>query len=187
MKGKKEKDVIKIINEIMPRSILQINKPFEMDSEAIELKHEGRHLLFSTDEFSEEDMFMEQDAFALGHNIAVGTLSDIYASGGIPKYYAQSLTINEMFTAEYLRDFHEGVAAVLRQANVAFIGGDFGKSHIWRCTSSAIGFAEKILKRSGAKVGDSIYITGEIGSGNMQAMKMKTLPIYSRCETPSRK
>jgi len=168
----KEKEVIEIINEIMPRSSLQVNKPFETDSEVIE--HENGYLLFSTDEFSAEDMLVENDAFVLGHNIAVGTLSDIYASGGVPKYYAQSLTINEMFTPKYLRDFHEGVAAVLRQADVAFIGGDFGKSPLWRCTSSAIGFAEKALRRSGAKVGDAVYITGDIGAGNMQALKIKT-------------
>jgi thiamine-monophosphate kinase len=119
-------------------------------------------------------MLVECDAYDLGHNIAVATLSDIYASGGVPKYYAQSLTINAMFTQKYLKNFHEGVAAVLDQANVAFIGGDFGKSPLWRCTSSAIGFAGRVVKRSGAKVGDSVYITGKIGAGNMQALKMKT-------------
>jgi thiamine-monophosphate kinase len=170
----KEKEIIEIINEIMPRSPLQVNKLFETDSEVMELKHESGYLLFSTDEFSAEDMLVEEDAFVLGHNIAVATLSDIYACGGVPKYYAQSLTINEMFTPEYLRNFHEGVAAVLKHADVAFIGGDFGKSPLWRCTSSSIGFTEKVVRRSGAKVGDSIYITGVIGAGNMQALKVKT-------------
>ena len=169
----KEKDTIKIINGIMPRSPLQLNKPFETDSEVMELKRENGYLLYSTDEFSAEDMLVERDAFTLGYNIAVASLSDIYACGGVPQYYAQSLTINEMFTPEYLTNFHEGVAAVLKQADVAFIGGDFGKSPLWRCTSSSIGFAENVLKRSGAKVGDSIYITGEIGAGNMQAMNIK--------------
>ena len=170
----KEREIIEIINGIMPRSFLQVNKPFETDSEALELKHENGYLLFNTDEYSAEDMLVESDAFTLGHNIAVATLSDIYASGGVPKYYAQSLTINEMFTPKYLRSFHEGVAAVLDQANVAFIGGDFGKSPLWRCTSSVIGFAEKVVRRSGAKVGDSVYITGKIGAGNLQALNMKT-------------
>ena len=170
----KEKEVIKIINEIMPRSSLQVNKPFETDSEIMELKHESGYLLFSTDEFSAEDMLVEQDAYVLGYNIAAATLSDIYASGGVPKYYAQSLTINEMFTPEYLKNFHKGVADLLIEAEVAFIGGDFGKSSHWRCTSSVIGFAEKTLRRSGANVGDSIYITGKIGAGNMQAMKVST-------------
>ena len=169
----KEKEFIDIINEVMPRSPLQVNKPFETDSEILELKHENGFLLFSTDEYSAEDMLVESDAFVLGHNIAVGTLSDNYATGGVPKYYAQSLTINAMFTQEYLRNFHRGVAAVLDQANVAFIGGDFGKSSLWRCTSSAIGFAERVVRRSGAKVGDAIYITGKIGAGNMQALKIK--------------
>jgi thiamine-monophosphate kinase len=170
----KDKEFINIINDIMPRSTLQVNKPFETDSEVMELKHDRGYLLFSTDEFSAEDMLVEQDAFALGYNIAVGSLSDIYASGGVPKYYAQSLTINGMFTTKYLKNFHKGVATVLKQANVAFIGGDFGKSSHWRCTSSVIGFAEKIVRRSGAKVGDNVYITGKIGAGNMQALKMKT-------------
>lgn len=162
-----EKNIIEKLIKNMPRSDIQLNKPFESDAEI--LKFAGKKLLYSMDEFSDEDLFMMNDPFVLGHNIAVAAISDIYASGGIPMFYAHSLTINETFTEEYLEKFYKGIAAVLRKANTAFIGGDFGKSESWRCCASVIGTSERPILRSTAKPGDVIYITGEIGAGNIQA------------------
>jgi len=162
-----EKKLIEQLIRNMPRSNKQLNKPFESDSEILEFT--GKKLLYSMDEFSSEDLFMINDPFVLGHNIAVATISDIYASGGIPLFYAHSLTINESFTEKYLEKFYKGVAAVLSTANTAFIGGDFGKAECWRCCASVIGSTERPILRSTAKPGDIIYITGEIGAGNVQA------------------
>ena len=162
-----EKNIIEKLIKNMPRSDIQLNKPFESDAEILEFA--GKKLLYSMDEFSDEDLFMMNDPFVLGHNIAVAAISDIYASGGIPMFYAHSLTINETFTEKYLEKFYEGIAAVLRKANTAFIGGDFGKAESWRCCASVIGTSERPILRSTAKPGDVIYITGEIGAGNIQA------------------
>lgn len=162
-----EKEWIERLIKLMPRSELQINKPFESDSEI--LKYHNSFLLFNIDEFSGEDLFLEHDPYVLGHNIACGTLSDIYASGGIPQYLALSLTIDKQFTPKYTEHFYKGMADVLRAANVSFIGGDFSKADTWRCNACAIGESKKPILRSGARVGDSIYLTGALGAGNIAA------------------
>lgn len=162
-----EKEWINRLIKLMPRSDLQINKPFESDSEI--LKSQNSFLLFNIDEFSGEDLFLEQDPYVLGHNVACGTLSDIYASGGIPQYFALSLTLDQQFTPQYTERFYQGIADVLRKANVSFIGGDFSQSDTWRCNACAIGETKKPILRSGAKAGDVIYLTGALGAGNVAA------------------
>ncbi|MDR3212351.1 MAG: hypothetical protein LBT71_00295, partial [Azoarcus sp.] len=162
-----EQALIERLCRLLPRSPEQINQPFEADAEI--LRFGDGHLLFSTDEFSDEDCFLMQDARALGHNIACAAMSDLLASGGHPRFYAHSLTVDARFTEAYLKRFYEGVAQVLEQAGAHFIGGDFGRAEAWRCTASVIGAAARPVLRSGARAGDHLYITGPVGGGNVQA------------------
>lgn len=160
-----EKDIIATISKLMPRSPLQVNKLFESDSEIIKIG--DGYQLFNIDEFSHEDMFCEKKGYDLGWNVTVGTLSDIYASGGTPQYFGCSLTINNKFDTA---GFAEGMADVLNQENINFIGGDLGKAKEWRATCFAVGVSENPIMRSGAQIGNNIYITGEVGAGNLMAI-----------------
>lgn len=170
----KEKEMIEIIDKHMPRSKDQLNRLFEADSEIIAFP--GGKILYNIDDFSEEDLFRDEDPYALGWNMAAGSISDILASGGKPRYYAHSLVVQDSWSQEYVDNLARGIAEVLKEMGVAFIGGDFGVSESWRYTGSVIGMLEgSPMLRSGAKVGDSIYITGSIGNGNVEA----ALKLYS--------
>lgn len=164
----REKELIEVINQHMPRSSSQVNKLFESDSEIV--TYHGQGLLYNIDEFSEEDLLREDDPYILGWNMAVGSISDILASGGIPRFYAHSMIIRDTWTKDYVEKLSLGIAQVLKAAGGAFLGGDFGVSKTWRYTGSVIGDLEgQALLRSGAKIGDGIYITGRIGRGNVEA------------------
>ncbi|KJS16461.1 MAG: thiamine monophosphate kinase [Peptococcaceae bacterium BRH_c4b] len=164
----KEKEMIETINKHMPRSSNQLNKLFESDSEIIDFN--GKRLIYNIDEFSEEDLLRDEDPYILGWNMAVGSISDILASGGRPRYYAHSLVIRDSWTKAYVEKLSMGIADVLKEAGASFIGGDFGISGTWRYTGSVIGHLEgPPMLRSGAKVGDLIFISGEIGIGNIEA------------------
>lgn len=170
----REKEMIEIINQQMPKSSAQLNKLFESDAEILDFQ--GTRLVYNMDEFSEEDLLREEDAYTLGWNMAVGSISDILASGGTPKFFAHSLVIKDSWSKEYVKRLSMGIADVLRQSQTAFIGGDFGVSEIWRYTGSVIGeLSGASMLRSGAKVGDAIFITGKIGLGNVEA----ALKLYS--------
>ncbi|WP_291637729.1 AIR synthase related protein [Clostridium sp.] len=174
----REKDLIKIIDGVMPRSKSQVNALFESDSEIIQLGDEfvNQKMLHTIDEFSSEDMLRENDPYTLGWNLAVGAISDIFATGGKPLFYSHSLTIKDDWTEEYVRLLSEGIAAVLKESGVCFLGGDFGKSKSWRYTASVIGNLKgEPLLRSKAQIGDGIYITGTVGGGNLEAF----LKLYS--------
>ncbi len=146
----------------------RLNQCFESDAEVIVLN--GGQCLFTMDEFSGEDLFREGDARLLGWNIAVGAISDIYACGGRPLYYAHALTVNERWDGRYVGGFGEGVRDVLEATGARFIGGDCGRSRLWRCTVSVLGACDgtPILRR-GAAPGDGIYLSGQVGAGNLEA------------------
>lgn len=170
----KEKEMIEIINKHMPKSSNQLNRLFECDAEIIDFN--GKKLVYNIDEFSEEDMIRDADPYTLGWNIAVGSISDILASGGKPQYYAHSLVIKNSWTKEYVEKLSKGISDVLKETSVAFMGGDFGVSETWRYSGSVIGELEgRAILRSGAKVGDLVFISGKIGIGNIEA----ALKLYS--------
>ena len=164
----KETEMIQVIHKHMPRSDSQLNKLFESDSEIVDFH--GKRLLYTIDEFSEEDLFLKDDPYVLGWNMAAGSISDILASGGNPKYYGHSLVIHTSWTKDYVEKLSLGIAEVLKVVGATFIGGDFGISETWRYTGSVIGDLEGApLLRSGANVGDGIFMTGPMGRGNVEA------------------
>lgn len=170
----KEKEFITIIDKHMPRNKGQLNRLFEADAEIIEFN--GQRLLYNIDDFSEEDLLRDEDPYVLGWNMAVGSISDILASGGRPCYYAHSLVVQDSWSPEYMEGLAQGIAGVLKETGTAFLGGDMGVSPKWRYTGSVIGVLEgPPLLRSNAKVGEGIFVTGQIGVGNVEA----ALKLYS--------
>lgn len=164
----KEKEMIDLINKHLPRSPKQINQPFQADAEIIHFR--GSTLLYNIDEFSEEDLFRDDDPYVLGWNMAAGTISDILASGGKPKFYAHSLTARHFWEKNYLEQLARGIGAVLKETGTAFIGGDFGVSSVWRYTGSVIGeLMGSPLYRCQAKIGEKIFLSGPVGRGNLEA------------------
>jgi len=159
-----EKRTIRLIEKLIPRSGMS----FESDAEVFSLN--GMQMLFSMDEFSKEDNFRESDPFILGANLATGSISDILACGGTPLFYAHAMTIGRNWDDTFIMRFSKGVAQVLGNANITFLGGDLSKSENWHYTAAVIGNTDKRpIRRKGARAGDSVYVTGNIGAGNLEA------------------
>ena len=163
-----EENIISLLSDQLPRSKKQLNDLFESDAEI--LKKKNGYLLFSVDDFSKEDHFRTTNPFQLGKNLAVATLSDIFASGGAPQYFSHSVALNpEKWDHSYLVELASGVAEILVATGAAFIGGDLGTSEEWHYTGIAIGYSDKPLMRKRTAPGELIYMTGNCGTGNFEA------------------
>lgn len=163
-----ENEIITITDTFFPAGKGRLSTPFSHDAEVCSFK--GGTLLFTTDEFSDEDLFPCGNPFALGWNIATGAISDIIATGGIPEYYAHALTVGSNWRVPYLKSFCNGVSRVLKNYGVTFIGGDAGKAPVYRCTATVIGKPiRKAVGRRGASAGDYIFCSGRLGGGNFNA------------------
>ena len=162
-----EKEIIHHILNQIPRGKGHLTNFFESDAELIEFS--GVQILFTTDEFSKEDLFRDDDPYTLGWNVVVCTVSDILASGGTPRFYAHSMQVSTSWSTKYIGDFSSGVSAALKSAGGVFIGGDLGVSDNWHYTGICLGEPGKHLSRKGALPGDIIFMTGEVGAGNLEA------------------
>ena len=91
-------------------------------------------------------------------------LSDIAAMGASPRWITLSLTLPEN-NSDWLKEFSKQFNSLLADYSLALIGGDLTKGPL-SITIQAHGIVPKgkFLCRSGAKPGDSIYVTGELGA-----------------------
>lgn len=170
----KEQEIIKSVLKFLPRSKNHLNEFFESDAEII--SHHEKKLLFSLDEFSEEDYFRDHDPYTLGWNVCVCTISDILASGGNPEYFAHSMVIEpHKWDTTYLELFSRGIGDALKETGCSFISGDTGTAEKWHYTGVVIGETENPITRKGSLEDELIYISGPVGAGNLEA----ALKIYS--------
>ncbi len=103
----------------------------------------------------------------LGYKSVVVNLSDIYAMNATPKQVTVSIAMSNRFSVEALEELYEGIRAACAHYNVDLIGGDTSASNkglIISVTAIGQGEKEKLAYRNGAKVGDLICITGDVGS-----------------------
>ncbi len=93
------------------------------------------------------------------------SLSDLAAMGAQPRWFTLALTLPEMNT-QWLKAFSRGLADMADLYQCALVGGDTTKGPL-TITLQVHGELPNglALKRSGAKVGDAIYLSGPVGDG----------------------
>ncbi|MCG8330968.1 MAG: thiamine-phosphate kinase [Chitinophagales bacterium] len=103
----------------------------------------------------------------LGYKSVVVNLSDIYAMNARPKQVTVSIALSNRFSVEALEELYDGIRAACNFYKVDLIGGDTTSSPKGLVISvTAIGQGEKgkLAYRNGAKVGDLICISGNLGA-----------------------
>lgn len=103
----------------------------------------------------------------LGYKSVVVNLSDIYAMNAFPKQITVSIAISNRYSVEALDELYAGIRAACETYGVDLVGGDTTSSPKGMVISiTAIGQGEKDLLtyRNGARVGDLICITGDLGA-----------------------
>ena len=104
---------------------------------------------------------------AVGAQLLKRNLSDIAAMGGKPVAAVISLALAPNTSVAWLRKFYLGLADCARRYEVKIVGGDI--------TEAPAGFVgafltlqgeatgRRVLTRTGARLGDRIYVTGSLG------------------------
>jgi len=151
LKGSQEKAVVRIGD----------------DAAAIEMTPE-KLLLFTTDSLVEGVHFRWDYAspYDVGWKGLAINVSDIAAMGGTPTYCIVSLCLPLDEKASLTGDLYQGLKDVASLYKVGIIGGNVVRSPTFILTIALLGEVKKenILLRSGAKVEDLIYVTGELGA-----------------------
>ena len=134
------------------------------DDGAVLQVRDGYDLIVTTDTMvSGTHFFPDDDPRALGHKLVAVNVSDLAAMGAEPTWLSLALTLPQV-DEPWLAAFAAGLHETAEYYNCQLIGGDTTRGPL-SLTMIAKGIVPrgKALTRSGAKVGDYIYVTGTLG------------------------
>ena len=102
-------------------------------------------------------------AFDVGWKSLAVNLSDLAAMGATPAWATLALTLAAA-DAQWVGQFADGFAALAGEFKLALVGGDTTQGPL-SITVAVHGFVPDgaALLRSGARVGDAVYVTGTLG------------------------
>ncbi|MGZ4958324.1 MAG: thiamine-phosphate kinase [Methylomonas sp.] len=111
--------------------------------------------------------FADADPEQLGHKLLAVNLSDLAAMGAEPFAVTLAMTLPRV-DEQWLRAFSKGFLSLARQHKVDLIGGDTTSGPL-TLTVQAMGVVPqgKAMLRSGARPGDLIYVTGQLGNAGL--------------------
>jgi thiamine-monophosphate kinase len=101
--------------------------------------------------------------FQLGFKLISVNISDIYAMGGKPQFVLLNFAAHGSCTLQFFTNFFDGIEHALDTYGVSLIGGDVSASDRLMLSVTAIGSADAVVRRKGARIGDRIYVTGTLG------------------------
>lgn len=103
----------------------------------------------------------------LGYKTVVVNVSDIYAMNATPSQILIGLGLSNRVSVEALDEFYEGVLAACEYYGVDLVGGDTttsNKGFIISCTAIGEVAPDNYVKRSGAKKGELLCVSGDLGA-----------------------
>jgi len=125
----------------------------------------GMDLAVSTDTMvSGTHFFPDVNPENLGHKALAVNLSDIAAMGGMPYWAMLALTLPNV-DHDWLSAFAKGFFDLAQEYNVSLIGGDTTRGPALTMTVTIMGEvpAGAALRRGGAKAGNDIWVSGNVG------------------------
>ena len=117
-------------------------------------------------------------AFEIGRKVTAANLADLFSMGAKPTFLvvAVSLTGNE--DLGWIKNLAKGIAFEANLVGATVVGGDLAKGAAVTIAITALGEVETAILRSGAQVGNQIYISNLPGwSRAGLAILEKSLPI----------
>ena len=192
---------VKKISQIGELALLeQIKKRFGKKSQSVlcgigddaaVLKPINKFLLLTTDMMVEGVHFdlAFTTPYQLGFKLASVNVSDIYATGGQPSHVLLNIAVKKETDLQFIDLLFEGLQDALKRYRTVLIGGDLSAApKDMSLAATLIGYADKYLLRSGAKAGDRIYVTGNLGDSacGLQLLKKIKKPISLSRKTRNR-
>ena len=106
----------------------------------------------------------------LGYKAVMVNLSDVYSMMGTATQITVSIALSNRFPIEAVEELYDGIRLACKLYNIDLVGGDVTSSNLGLVISiTAIGEVEKdkAVKRSGAKDGDLLVVSGDLGAAYM--------------------
>jgi thiamine-monophosphate kinase len=124
----------------------------------------GEKLVVSVDSFVESRHFEQAwlTPREIGYRAIAAALSDLAAMAALPLGVLFAVTVPDDWR-DKLGGISDGVADAVREAGTRIVGGNIAGGSELSITTTVLGHAFVSLARTGAAVGDRLYVTGMLG------------------------
>ena len=160
--GFQESDVISALQKIFatsdPRVMVGIG------DDAAVLKTSTQSLV--TSDMAVEDVHFKLEwssAFDIGRKITAANVADILSMGGRCDFLTASVALTGKETLQWIENLARGMKHEADLAGAHIVGGDVARGPKIVISMTAIGTAQSPILRSGAKVGDGLYLSSMTG------------------------
>jgi thiamine-monophosphate kinase len=137
----------------------------------------GHSVIYCSDLIAENTHFVRNlhPPESIGYKVVAVNVSDVGAMGGTPMFFTLSIALPGDLELEWLDSFLDGIARACNDFRVNLVGGDSSSAERIFVDVSMVGRIAKDseVRRSGAKAGDGIYVTGTLGSSALGLEKLQ--------------
>ncbi len=147
---------------------------------------QGAELVITTDLLTEGRHFLPQaDPRALGHKCLAVNLSDLAAAGAAPRWMTLAIALTHVDEA-WLEAFSAGLFALAERYGVDLVGGDTTRGSVLTVSITAMGEvpAGQALGRAGARAGDDLWVSGELGGAALALVHPEIAAAAKRLHEP---
>ncbi len=149
------------------------------DDAAVISYTQDKYLLFTTDMLVEGVHFTRREAsfYQIGRKSLAVNISDIAAMGGVPKYAQVAVGFPRQLSLRAVDELMRGINNLAKEYGVNIVGGDTNRANRIVLSVSLLGEVKKtnLTLRSGAKVGNLIFVTGNLG-GSRRLKQFNFIP-----------
>lgn len=158
-----EKELISVLRKEFSASCPELTVGIGDDAAVIKA---GKSSFIITKDLLVEDFHFVSSfhpPYFLGRKSLNVNLSDIAAMGGVPRYALLGLGLPIHIELDWLEKFFAGLKSAAKEESVILIGGDISQAKKITISVTAVGEGKNILKRSGAKPGHLLFVSGTLG------------------------
>jgi len=138
----------------------------------------GHSLVFCSDLVAENTHFIRDlhPADSIAYKAIASNVSDVAAMGGVAMHFLISLAAPGDLDWSWVESFFSGVETACNRFEISLVGGDSASSESIFVDVAMVGRvrAGQAVNRSGAKVGDHIYVTGTLGASALGLERLKS-------------
>ena len=160
--GLSERDVINALQKIFASSDSRVRVGIGDDAAVVTTQSQS----IITSDMAVEDVHFKLEwssAFDIGRKITAANVADILSMGAKCDYLTASVALTGNETMQWIENLARGMKHEADAAGALIVGGDIARGPKIVISMTAVGSAQSPILRSGAKAGDSLYLSSLTG------------------------
>ena len=160
--GLSERDVINALQKIFATSDSRVRVGIGDDAAVVTTQPQS----IITSDMAVEDVHFKLEwssAFDIGRKITAANVADILSMGAQCDYLTASVALTGDETMQWIENLARGMKHEADAAGALIVGGDIARGPKIVISMTAVGSAQSPILRSGAKAGDSLYLSSLTG------------------------